>query len=192
MKRFYKNIWMLGILCAAFFALCSCMNEDDRIGNNIGGHWFGDMDMFFDGERAQGSEIEFYNNGWGYDRGTGVQIDYYRRHAVTSHFDWRVQGRVIYLTFREDPNLDCAIVDYTIGYDYFRGYIADYYTLENVTYFDLRSYDRYWDSYGYGYYEYYDYYVKGQTRAVADSTIAVSDSTATTTYHGIRGVNMKK
>ena len=187
MKRFYKNIWMLGILCAALFGFSGCMDDDDRIGNNIGGHWFGDMDMYFNGERAQGSEIEFYNTGgWGFDRGTGVEIDYYRRHAVTSHFDWRVSGRVIYLTFREDPSLDCAIVDYTLGYDYFRGYIADYYTLENLTYFDLRSYDRYWDSYGYGgYYDYY--YVKGQTRS------AEADSTATdTTYHGVRGVNMKK
>ena len=187
MKRFYKNIWMLGILCAALFGFSGCMDDDDRIGNNIGGHWFGDMDMYFNGECAQGSEIEFYNNGgWGFDRGTGVEIDYYRRHAVTSHFDWRVSGRVIYLTFREDPSLDCAIVDYTLGYDYFRGYIADYYTLENLTYFDLRSYDRYWDSYGYGgYYDYY--YVKGQTRS------AEADSTATdTTYHGVRGVNMKK
>lgn len=187
MKRFYKNIWMLGILFAALFGFSGCMDDDDRIGNNIGGHWFGDMDMYYNGERAQGSEIEFYNNGgWGYDRGTGVEIDYYRRHAVTSHFDWRVSGQVIYLTFREDPSLDCAIVDYTLGYDYFRGYIADAYTLENQTYFSLRSYDRYWDSYGYGgYYDYY--YVKGQTRS------AEADSTATdATYHGIRGVNMKK
>ena len=85
---------------------------------------------------------------------------------------------MIYFTF-DDPALDCAIVDYSLSYDYFRGYIADYNTLENLTYFNLRNYAHYWDSYGYG--SYYDYYVKGQTRSVADST----------SYHGIRGIYLK-
>lgn len=180
MKTFTKNIWMLSLLLMTSVALTSCMDDDDRIGYNISGHWFGDMDMYFDGERARGSELEF-RTGWGYDHGTGVEIDYYLYHAVTSYFDWKVRNGILYFTF-DDPKLDCAIVDYTLGPDYFRGYIADSYTLENQTYFSLRNYDRYWEQYGYGDYDYY--YVKG-TRAAQDSTAADS------CYHGVRGVNMK-
>ena len=192
MKKFY-NIWLYVILLMAAFSFTSCMDEDDEIGATISGHWFGDMDMYYNGERSVGSEIEFYSN-YSYDRGTGVEIDYYRNHAVTTYFNWQVRNRVLYLTF-EDPSLDCAIVDYRLSYDYFSGYIADYYTLENISPFRLRNYDRYWDSYGYSsyyeYYDYYGYYVKGQTRAAGDS-ISTASSDNADKYHGIRGVNMKK
>jgi len=181
MKTLYKNIWMLSALLIMSVSFSSCMDEDERIGYTISGHWFGDMDMYYNGEPSRGSELEFYNTGWGYNRGSGVEIDYYAYHAITSYFNWEVKNSVLYLTF-DDPSLDCAIVDYTLGYDYFRGYIADYYTLENLTYFSLRNYDRYWEQYGYGGYEYY--YVKG-SRAEQDSTVVDS------TYHGVRGVNMK-
>ena len=185
MKYLYKNFWALALLFAALFSLSSCVrDEDDRIGYDVKGHWFGDMDMFFNDERAQGSEIEFKNTGWGYDRGTGVEVDYYRFHAVTNYFNWRVVNRVIYLTF-EDEDLDCAIVDYSLGYDYFRGFIADYHTLENQTPFNLRNYDRYWNEYGYAYNynnyynDYYDYYYVKGTRIPCDSSAVVpSDSAA--------------
>lgn len=178
MKRFYNTIWMLALLLTTLVGFSSCMDEDDRIGYDIRGHWFGDMDMWYNGERAQGTEIEF-TSGWGYTRGSGVQVDYYRYHAVTSYFNWEVRNRILYLTY-DDPNLDCAIVDYSLSYDYFRGYVADPFTLENTSYFSLRNYDRYWDQYGYGR---YDYYVKGQTRSAdADST----------NYHGIRGIYLKQ
>lgn len=190
--HFQKLLWMAAIMLTTALTLTSCLDEDDEIGNAVSGHWFGDMDMYYNGEPARGSEIEFYT-GWGYDHGKGVQVDYYSRHAVTSYFTWQVRNRILYLTF-DDPALDCAIVDYRLSYDYFSGYIADYYTLENLTHFNLRNYDRYWSSYGYGYYDdyYYDdyYYVKATRAATA------TDSTATATakeksYHGVRGVNMK-
>ena len=193
MKTFNNKLWMLAILLCSTFAFTSCMDEDDEIGYTISGHWFGDMDMYYNGERSVGSEIEFYSN-YGYDRGTGVEIDYYRYHAVTTYFNWQVRNRVLYLTY-EDPALDCAIVDYRLSYDYFSGYIADFNTLENLTSFRLRNYDRYWDAYGYGGYDYYgydyyDYYVKG-ARAAGDSIAAATPNSAVK-YHGIRGVNMKK
>lgn len=201
MKHFYDKFQMLSFMLMALFCFSSCMDDDDHIGYDVKGHWFGDMDMYYNGERAQGSEIEFKSTGWGYDRGTGVEVDYYRFHAVTNYFDWRVSNRVIYLTF-DDPNLDCAIVDYSLGYDYFRGYIADYHTLENQTHFSLRNYDRYWDTYGYS--SYYDYYVKG-TRAEGDSIasdvvpsdsassapLSIDSSTETSSYNGIRGIYLK-
>ncbi len=129
-SHFQKLLCLLAIMSTAVVTLTSCLDDDDEIGNAVSGHWFGDMDMYYNGERARGSEIEF-NRGWSYDRGSGVQVDYYARHAVTSYFTWRVQNRILYLTF-DDPSLDCAIVDYRLSYDYFSGYIADYYTLENL------------------------------------------------------------
>ena len=108
-----------------------------------------------------------------------------------------MQNRAVYLTY-DDPNLDCAIVDYRLSYDYFSGYIADYYTLENLTPFRLRNYDRYWDAYGYGGYDYTygydyygdDYYVK-RARAASDAD-STATAASTPSYHGIRGVNMKE
>jgi hypothetical protein len=138
----------------------------------------------YTGERARGSEIEF-KTGWGYDHGTGVEVDYYSYHAVTNYFDWRVRNRILYLTF-DDPNLNCAIVDYRLTRDYFRGYIADYNTLENLTYFSLRNYDHEWDEYGYGYYD--DYYVKATRAATADSLAADTAVVG----RGIRGIYLNK
>jgi len=186
MKYFYNKIWMMSLVLVALFGFSSCMDDDDRIGFDIQGHWFGDMDMYDDytGERARGSEIEF-KTGWGYDHGTGVEVDYYSYHAVTNYFDWRVRNRILYLTF-DDPNLDCAIVDYRLTRDYFRGYIADYNTLENLTYFSLRNYDHEWDEYGYGYYD--DYYVKATRAATADSLAADTAVVG----RGIRGIYLNK
>lgn len=190
MKTLYKNISMMSILFIALFSLSSCMDKDEEIGFYVvQGHWFGDMDMYYNGERARGSELEF-NTGWSYSRGTGVEIDYYRRGSITNYFDWEVHNRILYLTF-DDPNLDCAIVDYSLTRDYFSGYIANPVTLENETYFNLRNYDRYWDSYGYGGY-YSPYYAPAQTRAEADSIDTVPSDAAVTAPRGIRGVNMKK
>ena len=76
------------MLLTATITLTSCFDEDQEIGNAVSGHWFGDMDMYYNGERARGTEIEFYS-GWGYDRGRGVQIDYYAYHAETSYFNWQ-------------------------------------------------------------------------------------------------------
>lgn len=181
MKTLYNTIRMMSFLLIAACSLSSCMDEDEEIGYHISGHWFGDMDMYYAGERARGSEIEF-TRGWSFDRGTGVEVDYYRRGSVTNYFDWVVRDRILYLTF-DDPILDCAIVDYTLTYDYFRGYIANPVTLENETYFSLRNYDRYWDTYGYG---------SNYTPYYAPATRAAEADTLTTGSRGIRGVNMQK
>ncbi|MBP5771268.1 MAG: hypothetical protein J6W75_07880 [Bacteroidaceae bacterium] len=191
MKTLYKNIWFFSFALFVIVGFSSCLDEDESIGYQVTGHWFGDMDMYYEynngRERAIGTEIEFHRS-WSYDKGTGVQIDYYSRHAVTSYFNWHVSNRILYLTF-DDPGMDCAIVDYTLTYDYFRGYVADYYSLENLTYFNLRNYDRYWDNYGYaGYSDYYDYYVKPQTRSDAADTVSEDSISG----RSIRGIYVKE
>ena len=186
MKTMKNSIWMMGIMMFALVGFTSCeFNHDESIGYDVRGHWFGDLDMWIDGEKARGSEIEFLPNGWGYTYGTGVEVDYYRYRSITHRFDYRIRNGVIYMQF-DDPNLDCAIVDYRLSYTNFSGYIANYYTLENQTYFNLRSYDKYWDQYGYGgYYDPY-YYVKGE---MADSTATTGTETKPKC---IRGVNRMK
>lgn len=196
MKTNARKLWMMGLMILGIFSLTSCeLDTDESIGYDVNGHWFGDLDMWINGERAQGSEIEFIPTGWGYSRGRGIEVDYYRRGSITHYFNYRVLNGVIYLTF-DDPNLDCAIVDYRLNYRTFSGYIADYYSLMNQTYFNLRSYDQYWDTYGYGGYVYYT-----KENNMED---AWNDSTANDTTHlatrsasdeqpqCIRGVNMRK
>ena len=173
MKTLHKYTWMFLALFATMLILTSC-DEDDQIGSYVSGHWFGDMDMWIDDERALGSEIEFTTTGWGYTHGTGIEVDYYHRGSITHYFNWRVRDGIIYMTF-DDSNLDCAIVDYNIDQHYFRGYIADSYTLENQTYFNLRNYDRYWNTYGYTRY----------------STRSAEDNDSTQVVKGIRGCNRK-
>lgn len=191
MKKMTKNLWMLAIMMACTLSLTSCyIDEDENVGYNVRGHWFGDMDMWIDGEKARGSEIEFQPRGYGYSYGEGIEVDYYYRGSITHYFDYEIRNGIIYLQF-DDPNLDCAIVDYRLTYNYFTGYIADSYTLKNLTYFNLRNYDRYWDTYGYGGY----IYTREQT---LDTDSLWNDSTATrsTTENQepkcIRGVNRIK
>ena len=189
MKKMNKHFWMLIALMGLSLTLTSCYDEDDNIGSYVSGHWFGDMDMWIDGEKARGSEIEFTPTGWGYTSGYGYEIDYYRFGSMTHRFNWQVRNEVIYLTF-DDPALDCAIVDYRLSYYKFTGYIADYYTLENLTYFSLRNYDREWDTYGYGGYYYDPYYVQGKKEAANDSII--TETTERSEPKCVRGVNRGK
>ncbi|MBQ8052144.1 MAG: hypothetical protein IJ197_11340 [Bacteroidaceae bacterium] len=190
MKKMMTNkFWLMGLMLMTCLGFTSCeMDPDEGIGYDVRGHWFGDLDMWIDGERARGSEIEFMPGGWGYSYGRGIEVDYYYRGSITHYFDYRIRDGIIYMTF-DDPGLDCAIVDYRLSYNYFSGYIADYYTLQNQTHFNLRNYDRYWDDYGYG--GYY-YYVKGE-KFGTDSTATSHEAMPTVQEHKcVRGVNMKK
>ena len=160
MKTLKNKIWMLSFMLIAMFGFASCdfdfdyYDRDDDIGYTVSGHWFGDLDMYdsYTGEKARGSEIEFYHSAMGYYRGTGVEVDYYyRSRPITNYFDWEVYDGALYLYF-EDSDLDCVIVDYRLTSTYFSGYIEGYDGYR--TRFSLRNYDRYWDDYGYGGYYY--------------------------------------
>lgn len=184
MKTLKNNIQMLSLMLVAMFGLVSCdiidmefyNNLDDDIAYTISGHWFGDMDMYdsYTGEKARGSEIEFYQNGPNFYSGTGVEVDYYYySRPITNHFDWEVFDGVLYLYF-DDPDLDCIIVDYRLSATSFTGFIESYDGYS--TRFNLRNYERYWNDYGYsGYY----------TRAAEEPADSVS------AVKGIRGSNMQ-
>ena len=183
MKTLKNNIWMMSLMLSAMFGFTSCdlefdyyYDEDAEIGYTINGHWFGDLDMYnaYTGEKAQGSEIEFYRTGGNYYRGTGVEVDYYyRTRPVTNYFNWEVYDSALYLYF-EDSDLDCVIYEYRLTDTSFTGYMEGYDGYN--TRFSLRNYDRYWDDYGYGYYY----------------TRAASEESDTTTVKGIRGCKRGK
>lgn len=185
-----NKMWMLGFLMLGLFTMTSC-DEDEHIGNYVSGRWFGDMDMYYGNQRAMGSEVEFIPTGWGSKHGRGIELDYYHRGYIRHDFNYQIRDGIIYMTF-DDPDLDCAIVDYHIDDYFFRGYIADYYTLENMTYFNLRNYNRYWNEYGYGKYNYGyrydDYYVKSEKFTEEGEAIEQQQEEP----KSIRGVNMKK
>ncbi len=189
MKTLTKNLWMMAALfCLTAILTTSCWDDDERIGNYVTGHWFGDMDMSYGGERAIGSEIQFTGTGWGNTKGYGWEIDYYDGYnfvgRVSHDFNWEVRNQIIYMYF-DDPALDCAIVDYRLTSYRFTGYIADIETLQNLTSFNLRNYDYYWDQYGYsGYGDYIP--VKGERNFEGNDSIAASE------MKEIRGVNIKK
>lgn len=181
---------MLSLMLCASFGLTSChMDPDDEIGYDISGHWFGDLDMYYGNEKARGSEVTFTSRGLGWNKGTGVEVDYYRRGTITHTFDWFVENGDIIMLF-DDRDLDCVIREYRLSKTFFEGYMDSYDNwtgkVYDGTYFRLRSYDYYWDEYGYS-----DYYTG---RYYAPATRA--DSTAVENADGaeakeIRGCNRK-
>ena len=157
MKKLYSNIALMSLLLFTGLCLTSCeIDEDQNVGYYLQGHWFGDLDMYYDGVPARGSDIIFYPEGYGYRQGTGTQIDYYGRYGYTQirhDFRYYVENGVIYLTFFDEPELDCSISRYGLKADNFWGRIDG---SDSSTDFRLRNYDRYWESEGYYAYD-YDY-----------------------------------
>lgn len=210
MKRFYTHLFPLSIALLTLTLFTSCMDSDDNIGYDLQGHWFGDLDMWYDGIPARGSDIIFYPEGWGYSSGTGTQTDYYGRYGnttVSHRFSYRITNGVIRLSFYGEPGLDCEISNYNLSHTHFWGRINGRHSSTN---FDLRNYDREWNTYGYSSYDYdYDrrwygsYYAKeqGATDASweAESTLGAptADSLRHETRSGVqpkamRGVNLPK
>ncbi len=207
MKHLYSYITILSMMLICGIGLTSCEDiEDEGVGYQLQGHWFGDLDMYYDGIPARGSDIIFYPQGWGYTRGTGTQIDYYGRYGYTQvrhDFSYYVENGIIYFTFYDEPDLDCTISNYGLNTEYFWGRIDGRYS---STDFRLKNYDRYWSSDGYGYPDYtYDelyysdyyhtpyYYTKGEQHAdLWTDSIAVDSSSTqqeTTRPKATRGVN---
>lgn len=180
-----NRLWAVLLVLAALSGLTGC-KEDQKIGYKVQGHWFGDLDMWLGNEKARGSEIEFTPDGWGYRSGVGLETDYYRYGFMQHEFEYTIENGVIYMLF-DDPALDCAIADYRLTSRYFSGYIADYFSLVNRTYFTLKNYDIYWNSDGYGS-GYYPYYEKRHDEP-SDSTETAGKAIEATGLRSIRGVN---
>lgn len=194
MKTFYSTIALMSMMLIASLGFTSCdYLEDDNVGYKLQGHWFGDLNMYYDGIPARGSDIIFYPEGWDYRQGRGTQIDYYGRYGNTQvrhEFSYRINNEIIYLTFYDEPSLDCMIRDYGLNSDNFWGRLEGRYS---STDFSLRNYERYWKSDGYYGYDYdYDrrYYGGYYTRSAAmPDTLDAQSDTLTAQPKATRGVN---
>lgn len=197
MKKWYFNIALVSLVLFMGFSFTSCeMDPDDNIGYDLRGHWFGDLDMYYDGIPARGSDIIFYPEGYGYHRGTGTQIDYYGRYGrerIIHDFSYQINRGVIYLTFYDEPELDCTISDYGLNAYKFWGRIDGRYSSTN---FSLRNYDSDWDRYGYDGYDYdYDrryyggYYTKQEIDLEDLSTRTAEPDSTLSKPKATRGVN---
>lgn len=176
-------LYPLVIMFFAIGTLTSC-DEDELTGYTlVNGHWFGDLDMYYNGVKARGSEITFNpQNGFTNRYGTGIEVDYFSRGTIEHYFTWEVTDGIIYLEFADDHNLDCIIRDYDISSYRFRGYLIPWDSWtgeifeEDATRFSLYDYDYYWGSMGYG--DYYSGYAKAD---VANGEALWGDGSADST-----------
>ncbi len=165
--------FMMMLMAAVMTLSMSSCTEDQLIGMDLEGTWEGYMHMYHDynGQRYQStrSVLTFNADLFKVKSGSGYWVDYYNdygwgRNYIANHIDWRVNGGVIYIHFRED-NYDIEIHDYRLNSGRFVGTI---YTYDGtIVDFDLyKTSDPNWNNYDYGYY--YPYYSK-ETRAGGDN-----------------------
>ena len=186
-----RNTLHAAMLLLATITLTTACDDDAIIGSTltrVEGRWFGDMDMYVDGMKARGTDIQFVPQNFSSTRGYGIQYDYYGHYGaltVSHKFDWEVVNSIIYLYY-DDPGLDCSIRDYRLTTNQFSGWIDG---IETSTPFKLYSYDIYWDEMGYSAYDYvYDQYWSGGYYRANTRTQSPEPEGPKCT----RGVNMKQ
>ncbi len=126
------------------------------------GQWTGDFGMYYN-YRYNGrvyrfdsydTDIVFYPEYNGATYGWGKQVDFYQNgpyESIYNRFDWEIRGGVVYLTYYEDPSLDCDIYDYYMSNDRFTGRFGS----SNATFSLTKIADYYnWNRYTGNYYSY--------------------------------------
>ena len=190
------------MLLALSFVAC---DEDTETAIRLEGEWTGDFGMYSIAQQydrygrpmydaygypitvtydAEYSNIRFYWDGGSH--GHGEQIDFYRYGPYrwqSYYFVWQVNNGVLYMKYNYDHQLDCAIYDYYMDYNYFTGRIGNsnggYTNFKLFKLSDFNSWNRYDRATYYGY-EYYDdyigYYVKGRdSQPLADTAQDVGE-----------------
>lgn len=122
------------LIFVASLMMTACVDDDVERSINLSGSWRGNLNMYYGIEDRYGyyhefdaykSEIVFYPD---YDyatHGYGKQVDWYDDGPYERQyyrFMWEIVNGVIYLDYPHDPELDTAIYDYHMDYDYFTGY----------------------------------------------------------------------
>ncbi len=138
MKSLRTTFCMLALMLTAACTFTAC-DDDDDVGFDIAGTWYGDLQMYYGSEQAIYSEINFKSSGglFSYKNGTGYEKDYYSHRTITHDFDYEIQDGVIYLTF-DDRDLDCRISDYHVTNSRFTGYMSGYGSGQPI-YFELEK-----------------------------------------------------
>lgn len=153
------------------------------------GQWNGNWGMYYNyvwnGNVYQfnsyDTDIVFYPKYNGATYGWGRQVDWYDRgpyEGIQHEFNWEIRRGIVYLNYLSDASLDCWIRDYSMTYDYFKGYFGD-----TNSYFNLRKIS---DYYNWGVYttsycvigEIYDWRFGYSKTRSGDASAASSDSNA--------------
>ena len=195
---------LMAVLAALLFVSC---DEDVDTAIRLEGEWTGDFGMYtvYQTYDRYGRPIEIYYDAdysnmrfyWdGGSRGHGEQIDFYRNGPYrwqSYYFQWRVDRGILYLFYNYDHQLDCAIYDYYMDYNYFTGRInnADggYTNFKLFKLADFNSWGRYNPDYYYGFEYYPGYYVK--SRGGQDAPVSADTSALEVVRHGSRYMDGK-
>lgn len=157
------------MMLAAILCLSSCnlvwnVEDDMDVHQSIkfAGQWTGDFGMYYTYRQngrlytfdSYDTDIIFYPEYDGATYGYGKQVDYYERgpyEYIYNRFDWEIRNGIIYLEYYSDASLDCAIYDYVMTADNFRGRFGssnDKFCLSKIAdYYDWTAYMDYFNYY---------------------------------------------
>ena len=157
------------MMLAAILCLSSCnlvwnVEDDMDVHQSIKftGQWTGDFGMCYTYRQngrlytfdSYDTDIIFYPEYDGATYGYGKQVDYYERgpyEYIYNRFDWEIRNGIIYLVYYSDASLDCAIYDYVMTDDNFRGRFGcsnDKFCLSKIAdYYDWTAYMDYYNYY---------------------------------------------
>jgi hypothetical protein len=157
------------MMLAAILCLSSCnlvwnVEDDMDVHQSIkfAGQWTGDFGMYYTYRQngrlytfdSYDTDIIFYPEYDGATYGYGKQVDYYERgpyEYIYNRFDWEIRNGIIYLEYYSDASLDCAIYDYVMTADNFRGRFGssnDKFCLSKIAdYYDWTAYMDYYNYY---------------------------------------------
>lgn len=153
---------LMMVFAMAFFTSCE-QREDVNKSMVISGQWTGDFGMYYDYQyrgkvytfEAYKTDLVFYPD---YDyatHGYGKQVDYYDDGPYSYQyyqFEWSVKYGIIYLYYREVPELNTKISNYKMTNDYFSGQLGNSsstFRLYKIA--DYYDWTPYVNDYGYGY-----------------------------------------
>ena len=186
------------MMLAAILCLSSCnlvwnVEDDMDVHQSIkfAGQWTGDFGMYYTYRQngrlytfdSYDTDIIFYPEYDGATYGYGKQVDYYERgpyEYIYNRFDWEIHNGIIYLEYYSDASLDCAIYDYVMTDDYFRGRFGssnDKFCLSKIAdYYDWTAYIDYYNYYPNGGWYWSPMYIQKDTSPTEDTSTAENDN----------------
>lgn len=186
MKSFFNSLFLASAMMMSGIMMVSC-DEDQITSNILSGDWEGDFGMYYEyayGHRvytfeSYDTELSFFPE-YDYAKfGYGYQVDYYDfgpYEKIYHYFRWNVDHQNIYLTYKDEVDLNTVIRRYKMSNDKFTGYFGD--SQSKFCLFKMADYYN-WDTYDdcgdYYYYDRYDWYGRWApaTRGIEDDGSAV-------------------
>jgi len=150
MKKVIFNLLAL-LMCAGFFSLTSCMDDDEALASRMYGRWSGEMESgYFEYFEGRGDvyvkstvEVEFdFRKKFRATHGKGVETYYNPVSGIKMDeywFEWQVMNEDILLNYDNGDKI--LIHNYIIENGIFRGNMVNPDTNEHVAGFYLHDVD---------------------------------------------------